>query len=104
MNQSMNFYLTEINICECSCKHVLLGSIIGALLLFNIILVIYVVWNNKRGKKFLVFLEVPSNSLMHFFSITLPSSFMYFFFDRNGGKAKVSLIAMRIDLFRDSIQ
>ena len=29
---------------------------------------------------------------------------MYFFFDRNGGKAKVSLIAMRIDLFRDSIQ
>ena len=46
----MNFYLAEIKICKCSCKHVLLGSIIGALLLFNIILVIYVVWNNKRGK------------------------------------------------------
>ena len=46
----MNFYLTEMNICECSCKHVLLGSIIGVLLLFNTILVIHVVWIHKKGK------------------------------------------------------
>ena len=50
MNRSMNFYLTEMNMCECSCKHVLLGSIIGVLLLFNIILVIHVVWIHKKGK------------------------------------------------------
>ncbi|XP_022793668.1 fibroblast growth factor receptor 3-like isoform X2 [Stylophora pistillata] len=40
--------LTEKKICECSCKHVLLGSIIGVLLLFNIILVIHAVWIQKR--------------------------------------------------------
>ncbi|XP_066024489.1 fibroblast growth factor receptor 2-like isoform X2 [Pocillopora verrucosa] len=39
---------TEMNICECSCKHVLLGAIIGVLLLFNIILVIHVVWIHKK--------------------------------------------------------
>ncbi|XP_066024492.1 myoblast growth factor receptor egl-15 isoform X2 [Pocillopora verrucosa] len=39
----------EMNICECSCKHVLLGSIIGVLLLFNIILVIHVVWIHKKA-------------------------------------------------------
>ena len=50
MNQSMHFHLTEMKICECSCKHVLLGSIIGVLLLFNIILVIHVVWIRKKGK------------------------------------------------------
>ncbi|XP_066024475.1 fibroblast growth factor receptor 3-like isoform X3 [Pocillopora verrucosa] len=38
----------EMNICECSCKHVLLGSIIGVLLLFNIILVVHVVWIHKK--------------------------------------------------------
>ncbi|CAH3162621.1 unnamed protein product [Pocillopora meandrina] len=37
-----------MNICECSCKHVLLGAIIGVLLLFNIILVIHVVWIHKK--------------------------------------------------------
>nr|XP_058956779.1 fibroblast growth factor receptor 3-like [Pocillopora verrucosa] len=39
---------TDIKTCVCSCKDVLLGSIIGVLLLIIFIFIIYVVWLHKR--------------------------------------------------------
>ena len=51
-----------------------------------------------------VFLEVPSNSLMHLLFRNFALIFYFFPFDRNCGKAKVSLIAFGIDLLSDSIQ
>ena len=97
MNRSTNFYLTEMNICECSCKRVLLESIIGVLLLFNLILVIHVVWIHQKGERFLVSLELPSNSPMHFLFRNFALIFYFFSFDRHCGKAKVSLIAIVTD-------
>ena len=47
---------------------------------------------------------MPTSSPMHFLFRNFDLVFYFFSFDRNCGKAKVSLIAFGTDLLSDSIQ